>query len=131
MYRLRSSFPSRSTTTTPTRKPPRPLFQNPPDWPLVTPRMLLSHTAGLLNFAFLEPDKKLHLHSKPGASFNYSGEGINLVQFLVEQKKQQPLDQLMQDALFTPLEMKRTGMTYRQEFEADVADRFDLNGTFH
>jgi len=22
-------------------------------------------------------------------------------------------------------------MTYRQEFEADVADRFDLNGTFH
>jgi CubicO group peptidase (beta-lactamase class C family) len=74
-----------------------------PDWPLVTPRMLLSHTSGLLNFAFLEPDKKLHLHSKPGARYNYSGEGINLVQFLVEQKNQKPLEQLMQDALFTPL----------------------------
>src|SRR5262249_49204263 len=51
-----------------------------PDWPLITPRMLLSHTSGLLNFAYLEPDKKLHLHFKPGTTFSYSGEGINLVQ---------------------------------------------------
>jgi CubicO group peptidase (beta-lactamase class C family) len=107
-----------------------PAIVSEPDWPLVTPRMLLSHTSGLLNFAFLEPDKKLHLHWKPGARYNYSGEGINLVQFLVAQKNQKPLEQLMQDALFTPLEMKRTGMIYRQEFEADVADRFDLNGRF-
>lgn len=35
-------------------------------WPVVTPRMLLAHTSGLLNFAFLEPDKKLHLRFKPG-----------------------------------------------------------------
>lgn len=55
-----------------------------PDWPLVTPRMLLSHTSGLLNFASLEPDKKLHLHFKPGSKFSYSGEGINLVQFVIE-----------------------------------------------
>jgi CubicO group peptidase (beta-lactamase class C family) len=101
-----------------------------PDWPLVTPRMLLSHTSGLLNFAYLEPDKKLHLHFKPGTKFNYSGEGINLVQFVIEQKKQKPLDQLMQDAFFTPLEMKRTGLIYRQEFEGNVADRFDLHGKF-
>jgi len=101
-----------------------------PDWPLVTPRMLLSHTSGLLNFAYLEPDKKLHLHFAPGTKFSYSGEGINLVQFLIEQKKQKPLDQLMQEALFTPLEMKRTGLIYRQEFEANVADRFDLDGKF-
>jgi CubicO group peptidase (beta-lactamase class C family) len=101
-----------------------------PDWPLVTPRMLLSHTSGLLNFAYLEPDKKLHLHFKSGTKFNYSGEGINLVQFLIEQQKQKPLDQLMQEAFFTPLEMKRTGLIYRQEFEANVADRFDLTGKF-
>jgi len=48
--------------------------------------MLLAHTSGLLNFAYLEPDKKLHLHFKPGTKFNYSGEGINLVQFVIEQK---------------------------------------------
>jgi CubicO group peptidase (beta-lactamase class C family) len=101
-----------------------------PDWPLVTPRILLSHTSGLLNFAVLEPDKKLHLHFKPGTQFRYSGEGVNLVQFVIEQKKQRPLEQLMEAALFEPLLMKRTAMIFRQEFEADVADRFDLHGKF-
>jgi CubicO group peptidase (beta-lactamase class C family) len=60
----------------------------------------------------------------------HSGEGINLVQFVVEQKMHKPLDQLMQDAIFTPLGMTRTGIIYRGEFEADVADRYDLNEKF-
>jgi len=102
-----------------------------PAWPTVTPRMLLSHSSGLANFAFIEPDKKMHLRFKPGTQFLYSGEGINLVQFLIEQKKQKPLDQLMQNALFTPLGMTRTGIVYRKEFEADVADRYDADEHFH
>lgn len=101
-----------------------------PAWPTVTPRMLLSHSSGLANFAFIEPDKKMHLHFKPGTQFLYSGDGINLVQFVVEQKKGRPLDQLMQEALFTPLGMTRTGIIYRTEFEGDVADRYDLNEKF-
>jgi len=101
-----------------------------PEWPTVTPRMLLSHTSGLLNFAFIEPDKKMHLHSKPGTRFSYSGEGFDLVQFVVEQQKGRLLDQLMQDAIFTPLGMTRTGIIYRDEFAADVADRYDENGKF-
>ena len=36
----------------------------------------------------------------------------------------------MQEAFFTPLKMTRTGMIYREEFAADVADRFDLNEKF-
>jgi CubicO group peptidase (beta-lactamase class C family) len=101
-----------------------------PAWPTVTPRMLLSHSSGLLNFAFIEPDKKMHLHFKPGTQFSYSGEGINLVQFVIEQKMHKPLDQLMQEAIFTPLGMTRTGIIYRGEFAADVADRYDLNEKF-
>jgi len=101
-----------------------------PAWPAVTPRMLLAHTSGLANFAFIEPDKKMHLHFKPGTQFRYSGQGINLVQFVIEQQKQRPLDQLMQDELFTPLGMTRTGMIYRTEFAADVADRYDADERF-
>ncbi|MFN0103715.1 MAG: serine hydrolase domain-containing protein [Bryobacteraceae bacterium] len=99
-------------------------------WPRVTPRMLLAHSAGLANFAFLEPDKKMHLHFEPGTSYRYSGEGINLVQFLVERKKGRPLDALMQEAVFGPLGMKSTGMIYRQEFAANVADRYGADGKF-
>jgi CubicO group peptidase (beta-lactamase class C family) len=93
--------------------------------------MLLSHSSGLANFAFIEPDKKMHLRFDPGTQFLYSGEGINLVQFVIEQQKHAPLDELMQAALFTPLGMKQTGMIYRHDFDANLADRFDRNGAFH
>jgi len=101
-----------------------------PAWETVTPRILLSHTSGLLNFTFLESDKKLRLHFQPGSRYGYSGEGINLVQFLIEQKKGRPLDQLMQEAFFTPLAMTRTGLIYRREFEGNVADRYNLSEKF-
>jgi CubicO group peptidase (beta-lactamase class C family) len=101
-----------------------------PQWQLVTPAMLLSHTAGLRNFAWLEPDKKMHINSVPGSVYAYSGEGINLLQFLIEQKKGRPIEDLMQDALFTPLGMTRSGMIYRKEFEGNIADRFDAEGKF-
>jgi CubicO group peptidase (beta-lactamase class C family) len=101
-----------------------------PAWVTVTPRMLLSHSSGLQNFASIEPDKKMHLHFKPGTQFLYSGEGINLVQFVIEQKKGKPLDELLQEAFFTPLKMTQTGIIYRTEFAADVADRYDLDEKF-
>ena len=101
-----------------------------PRWTRVTPRMLLAHSAGLANFSFLEPDKKMHLHFEPGAKYRYSGDGINLVQFLIEQKKGKPLTELMQDAVFGPLGMKATGMIYRKEFAENVADRFGADGKF-
>ena len=101
-----------------------------PRWARVTPRMLLSHTSSLLNFAFLEPDKKMRLHAEPGAAYSYSGEGINLVQFLVEQKQGRPLAELMQEKVFGPVGMKETGMIYRKEFAENVADRYDAAGKF-
>ena len=101
-----------------------------PRWASITPRMLLAHSSGLQNFSTMEPDKKMHLHSDPGTKFLYSGEGINLVQFVIEQQKQKTLDILLQDALFTPLGMTRTGIIYRKEFEANVADRYDSAEAF-
>jgi CubicO group peptidase (beta-lactamase class C family) len=100
-------------------------------WPTVTPRMLLAHSSGLLNFATIEPDKKMRLHFAPGTQFWYSGEGINIVQFMIEQQKKRPLNELMQDAIFGPLGMTNTGIIYREEFASNVADRFDAEGKFH
>ncbi|MBI2689152.1 MAG: beta-lactamase family protein [Acidobacteria bacterium] len=101
-----------------------------PRWLRVTPRMLMSHTSGLANFAAMEPDKRMHLHFAPGSSYRYSGEGLNLLQFLVEQKMGQPLEVLLQEAVFGPLGMTRTGMIYREEFAENVADRFGSDGQF-
>ena len=99
-------------------------------WPRVTPRMLLAHTSGLLNFATMEPDGQMRLHQPPGSRYAYSGEGVNLAQFVVEQRLGVPLDTLMRRALFDPLGMARTGMIFRKEFEGDIADRFGAEGQF-
>jgi CubicO group peptidase (beta-lactamase class C family) len=101
-----------------------------PRWQTVTPRMLLSHSSGLFNFAFMEPDGKMRFRFDPGTQFLYSGEGMNLVQFCIEQQKGKTLDVLMQDAIFGPLGMTRTSEIYQQRFADDVADRFDANGKF-
>ncbi len=101
-----------------------------PQWPKVTPRMLLSHTAGFANFVFVEPDKKMHLHFAPGTKFSYSGEGFNLLQYVIEQKKGKALDALMQESLFGPSGMTRSGMIYREEFGTNIADRYDQNEKF-
>jgi CubicO group peptidase (beta-lactamase class C family) len=101
-----------------------------PRWLKLTPRHLLTHTSGLLNFPFLEPDKKMRLHFTPGDRYQYSGEGINLVQFLIERKKGRPLQELMDEALFRPLGMTATGLIYKKEWEDIAADRFDKDGKF-
>jgi CubicO group peptidase (beta-lactamase class C family) len=101
-----------------------------PAWPTITPRILLAHTSGLGNLVMFEPDKKMHLRFKPGTKYSYSGDGLNLVQLAIEQKMGRPLDQLMQEAFFGPLEMTRTGIIYRAEFAENVADRYSADGKF-
>src|SRR5579871_1218526 len=74
----------------------------------ITARMLLSHTSGFPNWRWLEDDRKLRIHFEPGARFAYSGEGIDLLQLVVETITKKPLDRLMQERVFQPLGMTRT-----------------------
>jgi hypothetical protein len=53
-------------------------------WKAITPRVLLTHSAGFANFGFLEPDGMLRIHFAPGSRYAYSGEGIILMQVVLE-----------------------------------------------
>jgi CubicO group peptidase (beta-lactamase class C family) len=57
-------------------------------WERITPRMCLTHSTGFSNFWFLEPDRKLHIDFDPGTHFSYSGEGLILLQFVIEHGRQ-------------------------------------------
>ena len=98
-----------------------------PNWPLVTPRMLLAHTSGLSSGAYSEPDRKFHLHFKPGTQWLYSNDAVVLLQFVIEQQLRRPLADLIQEAIFTPLGMKRTGFIYHADFSPDISARFDAH----
>ena len=97
-------------------------------WRRITTRHLLSHTSGLANFAALEPDGKMRLHWEPGTRFGYSGEGLNLLQMVVEQRMGKPLGELMRERIFAPLGMTRTAMVWQDGFAANVANGYDPQG---
>ena len=97
-------------------------------WRRITARHLLSHTSGLANFAGLEPDGKMRLHWEPGTRFGYSGEGLNLLQMVVEKRMGKPLDELMRERIFSPQLMARTSMVWQDGFAANVANGYDPMG---
>jgi CubicO group peptidase (beta-lactamase class C family) len=94
----------------------------------ITARMLLDHTAGFPNFRFLNDDRKLNINFVPGSRYAYSGEGIELLQLVVETVTKKPLEELMQERVFRPLNMTRTSMVWQTTFENDYANGYDEYG---
>lgn len=105
---------------------------NDPRWEKITPRMCLTHSTGFHNFWFLEPDEKLRIHFDPGARYSYSGEGLILLQFVIEQgRKAQGLGLDIGDltkANFSRLGMARTSLVWRDDFAANLADGWNDKG---
>jgi CubicO group peptidase (beta-lactamase class C family) len=97
-------------------------------WKQFTTRMLLSHTTGLPNWRWFNPDKKLDIKFEPGTKYSYSGEGIDLLQFVVEQITGQSTAALMSERVFTRFGMPRSGMIWKPEFKTDLAVGHDENG---
>jgi CubicO group peptidase (beta-lactamase class C family) len=112
---------------------PRPLPDYPgyrdladdPRWRKITARMLLSHTAGFPNFRWLNEDHKLDINFEPGSRYAYSGEGMQLLQLVVETLTGKQLEALMQERVFGPLGMSRTSMVSEKRFEKDCANGYD------
>lgn len=94
----------------------------------ITARMLLDHTSGFPNFRFLNDDHKLNINFDPGSRYAYSGEGMELLQLVVETVTRKPLEILMQERVFRPLGMTRTSMTWQPQFENDYANGNDEYG---
>lgn len=99
-------------------------------WRKITPRMLLSHTSGLPNWRWFDfdaetiaydPNGKLRLRFDPGARYGYSGEGINLLQFVLEAGLGLDVGALMQTRVFDRFGMDRTSMVWREDFRGNFA----------
>jgi CubicO group peptidase (beta-lactamase class C family) len=101
-------------------------------WEKITPRMCLTHSTGFNNFWFVELDQKLRIHFEPGTRYSYSGEGMILLQFVIEHgRKAQGLALDLGDltnANFERLRMKRTSLVWRNDFAANLADGWNDQG---
>ncbi|HEY7353065.1 MAG TPA: serine hydrolase domain-containing protein [Terriglobales bacterium] len=103
-----------------------------PRWEKITPRLCLTHSTGLRNFWFAEPDRQFHIHFEPGSRYSYSGDGFVLLQFAIEHgRKAQGLGISVGDltkANFDRMGMARTGLIWRDDFASNLADGWDDQG---
>ncbi|MEK6677226.1 MAG: serine hydrolase domain-containing protein [Planctomycetota bacterium] len=97
-------------------------------WERFTGRMLLSHTSGLPNWRWFNPDEKLDIKFDPGSKYSYSGEGINLLQFVIEEHIGRSVGDMMKERVFGPFGMTRTNMVWDPSFEDNFALGYDEQG---
>ncbi|MGJ5813280.1 serine hydrolase domain-containing protein [Paludibaculum fermentans] len=103
-----------------------------PRWEKITARMALTHSIGFSNFYFLEPDQKLRIHFEPGTRYSYSGEGLILLQSVIERGSKDKglgldVGELTR-ANFDRLGMTRTSLVWRNDFAANLADGWNDQG---
>lgn len=91
----------------------------------LTPRMVLSHTSGLPNWA---GESALQFLSDPGAKWNYSGEGYVYLQRAVERITGAPLDGWIQREVLDPLQMADSHFVWVARYSDVAASGHDSKG---
>jgi CubicO group peptidase (beta-lactamase class C family) len=97
-------------------------------WRRITARHLLTHSAGFANFSWDEPDGKLRFHFAPGTRYAYSGEGLILLQFVLEKGLGLDIGAEMQRRVFDRFGMADTSMMWRADFARNLADGWKADG---
>lgn len=100
------------------------------DWRRMTVRHVLTHSTGLTNLRFLEPDQDLRFHFPPGEGYAYSGEGFYLLQFALEEGLGLDVKAEMQARVFDRFAMPNTDMQWRDDFADNLADGYAMDGSF-
>lgn len=98
-------------------------------WRRLTPRILLTHSSGFANFGFLEPDGRLRFHFDPGTRYSYSGDGIILLQFVLERGLGLDVGKEIERRVFDRFGMPNSSLIWRADFAKNLADGWALDGS--
>ena len=86
----------------------------------ITACMCLTHTTGFPNWRWFEADKKLKIKYDPNTHYSYSGEGLYLLQFVLEQITGKDYESISQERVFTPLGMTNTSQVWQTRFDSNI-----------
>jgi len=95
---------------------------------LFTARMCLSHTTGLPNWRWIEDDKKLKIKFDPGTRYSYSGEGMFLLQFVIEELTGRNFNDIVSEKVLGPLHMTRSSFVWQRSYEGNYCVGHDTAG---
>lgn len=85
-----------------------------PRYDILTPRLLLSHRAGLLNWAYEYEDNRLAFDHDPDTKFSYSGAGIQLAAEYAAAKTGRDFEDLAFEYVLAPLGIEEMSMGRRK-----------------
>lgn len=94
----------------------------------ITARMCLAHTTGFPNWRRFEGDGKLKIRFEPGTRYFYSGEGMYLLQFVLEQLTGKTYEEIATEKIFIPMEMGRSSYVWQGGYNGLYATAHDGNG---
>lgn len=94
----------------------------------ITARMCLTHTTGFPNWRWFEADKKLKIKFEPGSRYSYSGEGLYLLQYVIEQITGKDYETISQERVFKPLGMINTSQVWQTRFDSNISFGHNAKG---
>ena len=94
----------------------------------ITARTCLDHTTGFPNWRWIEGDQKLKIKSDPGTRYSYSGEGLVLLQFVIEKILGKDYETIAQERVFNPLGMASTSYVWQARYEGHFAYGHNASG---
>lgn len=94
----------------------------------ITARMCLTHTTGFPNWRWFEADKKLKIKFEPGSRYSYSGEGLYLLQFVIEQITGKDYETISQERVFKPFGMINTSQIWQTRFDNNICYGHNTKG---
>lgn len=94
----------------------------------ITARMCLTHTTGFPNWRWFEADKKIKFKFDPGTRYSYSGEGLYLLQFVMEQVTGKDYETISQERVFKPFAMANTSQVWQTRFETNICYGHNAEG---
>lgn len=97
----------------------------------LTPRMLLTHTSGFMNWRYFSDERKLDFINAPGTAFGYSGEGFEYLAKYAESKLGVPFGQLVESNIFEPLHMNNAAIVVRKKNFPRIAQQLNEGGKFY
>ena len=97
----------------------------------LTPRLLMSHRAGLLNWSHSYKDGKLAFDHDPGERFSYSGAGVRLAASYAESKLSTDFEGLARQTVWRSADIDAMSMgRLRDDLLRDIAHPMDGEGEF-
>ena len=122
-----------------------------PDYPkangdIITTHHLLTHTSGIPNYTsfpgffandsrdpytpteFVKTFSEMDLDFPPGEKFSYSNSAYFLLGVLIEKISGKSYEQMLQDNIFTPLNMKDSGFDHHDTILKNRATGYEKNG---